>query len=92
MNTRNITIDGIGFNPDAVLKMGKDVFINHPMHNDFWLHLKSKDRPAAIQNAWEIINSMYGKPDTIIGEIDAVNKPVTGNSGSKRKANKPAVS
>lgn len=58
---KEVQINGVGFNVDAVFSLGKDTFVNHPMHINHWPHLSSIQKHQALLEAWEIITDVFNR-------------------------------
>lgn len=92
-NANMININGVSYNADAVSKMSYKQFIDHPMHVNHYLHLKSVDKPKAIEEAWQILKP---KKDVLpIGDDTETGNTEVGiadNSTGNRKRNGRRIS
>lgn len=88
---RDIQINGVGFNVDAVLKMTKEEFLNWNFFTECWTHLKADKKKEAIEEAWNVINE-YGNPNGNIKQPELPRREPTTNSGRKRDRDKGKLS
>lgn len=64
---RDIQINGVGFNVDAVLKMTKQEFLNWNFFTECWTHLKADKKKEVIEEAWRVINELMKVKESKIG-------------------------
>lgn len=56
----HLKYDGVSFNIEAVLAMGREGFIKHRMHENHWPWLNKDEKEKLLDNVFELIQKIKG--------------------------------
>ena len=57
---KDVSINGVGFNADAISSMSEEDFKSHEMHANHWPHLTEDKKKKQINDAWETLSKING--------------------------------
>ena len=83
-NSKNVHINGIGFNPDSVSQMSEADFIDMINKNCFWKHLKSAEREQAAKEVYKILTNGNTNTSNRQANISTRRTAVAGGKGGRR--------